>query len=85
MARTSQPARLGEGGGDLIKDTSNHNQTGGWHAIAIIEAAIFTTLTDTTYSLCGTLISITIPAGMIISGHFTSLTMSSGALWAYRL
>lgn len=83
MARTSQPARLGESGYDLIKDTSNHEGT--WHAIAVIEAAIFTTLTDTTSSLSGTLISITFPAGMIISGYFTSITMSSGAIVAYNL
>ena len=83
MARVSQPNRLGESGVDFIKDTNNHD--GAWHAIAIIEAAIFTTLTDATSSLLGTLISITFPAGLIISGHFTSLTMSSGAIAAYNL
>jgi len=83
MARVSQPQKLGEGGYDLIKDTSNHDGT--WHAIQIIEAAIFTTLTDAASSLSGTLISITFPAGMIVSGAFTSLTLSSGAIVAYNL
>lgn len=83
MARVSQPNRLGESGYDIIKDTSNHNGT--WHAIEIIEAAIFTTLTDTSSSLSGTLISITFPAGLIVSGHFSSITMSSGAIVAYNL
>lgn len=83
MGRVSQPQKLGESGYDLIKDTSNHDGT--WHAIVIIEAAIFTTLTDVSSSLSGTLISITFPAGMIVSGCFTSLTLSSGAIVAYNL
>lgn len=83
MARASQPQRLGEGGYDLICDTSNH--AGTWHAIQILENAIFSTLTDATQSVSGgTLGSFQFPAGTLISGAFTSITLSNGAILAYN-
>ena len=84
MARTSQPQRLGEGGYDLICDTGNHNGT--WHSILILENSVFSTLTDATQSVSGgTLGSFQFPAGAQISGYFTSITLSNGALLAYNL
>lgn len=81
--RVSQPQRLGEHGTDLIQDTNAHN--GFWHAITIIEAAEMTTLTDVTQSLVGSLASISFAAGVTIHGIFTTITLSTGAVIAYKI
>ena len=81
--RVSQPQRLGEHGSDLIQDTNQHN--GVWHAITIIEAAEMTTLTDVSQSLVGVLASISFAAGVTMHGIFTTITLSNGAVIAYKL
>jgi len=67
----------------VIKDTNNHDYVA--NKITIIEAAIFSTLTDASKTLHGTLISITFPAGMTLQGNFTSVTLVSGAIVASRI
>jgi len=81
--RVSQPQKLGEHGSDLIQDTNQHN--GVWYAITIIEAATMTTLTDVTQSLVGVLTSISFAAGVTMHGIFTTITLSDGAVIAYKL
>ena len=73
---------LGQAGSDLVEDTTA--MTGNWFAIQIIEEAAFSTLTDSSMDVTGTLSSVTFPAGCLIFGAFTAFTLASGAAMAYR-
>lgn len=73
---------LGEKGADLIADTDPH--TGNWCALAVVEDCVFTSLTDTTLTVEGTIGSITFPAGFVMGGGFTGLELASGTVWAYK-
>lgn len=65
-------------GSDFFTDTTAH--TGRWCAIAAVAAAVATVVDD----LSGTFTSIPIPAGMTIYGKFSSITLASGKVLAYK-
>jgi cation transporter-like permease len=69
----------GEYGADYYADTSAH--TGDWEAIQALEAAVAALVST---NVAGTLSAVPIPAGAIIFGRFTSITLSSGKVIAYR-
>lgn len=79
---------LGQLGSDFINDTSVH--TGSWGILYCIQPCTFTTLTsgngnDGNAVMAGTLSAMSLASGMIIYGYFTTITLSSGSLIAYRI
>ena len=74
----------GENGYLIIMDATNHDGLD-CNAISIAEATVFSTLTDGSQTIHGTLGSVTFPAGMTIYGAFTSITLTSGAIVAYKI
>ena len=70
----------GEFGGDYYGDTAAHTgQT--WSSVQVLSAAVFTTLTGT---LNNSIAGVSFPAGTIIYGRFTTITLASGAVVEYR-
>lgn len=69
----------GVNGATLYTDTNAH--TGTWNAIQVVSDATFTTFTGTGMS---GFTSNVIPAGTVIYGPCTALTMSSGKVIAYN-
>jgi len=65
-------------GSDTITSTGAH--TGTWWALDILEDTIFTLLTGNATGYAG----VTYPAGTILRGHFTAITLASGSIVAYR-
>ena len=74
---------LGQNGTTLINDTGA--VTGKWFAIQMISDTVFTTLTDPTMTLHGTYAGMTFLGGELIFGHFTAITLASGAVLAYKI
>lgn len=75
---------LGEHGGKIIGDTNVH--VGDWTAIQMLSDTTFTTLTGANEdAVAGTLNLITFTAGVIIYGHFTAITLLTGAVRAYKV
>lgn len=72
---------LGQKGWDKISDTNVHN--GEWFAIKADGAAdaVFTTLTCNTGDSGD---GMTLLAGDVIYGSFTSIDLTSGTIYAYR-
>jgi len=79
--KEAQNLIIGRVGSNLLNDTSVH--TGKWFAITIISDAIFTTLTSS--NLTGSTTGITFPAGIQIYGDFTTITLTSGTVLAYKV
>lgn len=80
--RLAQAASMaaGEFGGDFYANTTvRTGQT--WCAVQVITAAVFTTLTGT---LNNSIAGVSFPAGTIIYGRFTTITLASGSVVAYR-
>ncbi len=75
--------KLGEHGSIFIEDTDAHSGLN-CHAIQIIEDTVFTTLTDPTMEVADSISGITFPAGIIIFGAFTTITLASGSVLAYK-
>lgn len=75
---TSVKNLKGELGGTYITDTAAH--TGQFDAIQALEAAVATIVSPTMSGLA----SVPIPAGVIIYGNFTSVTLASGKVIAYN-
>lgn len=67
-------------GTDLIADTGA--ETGKWYKFRVIVAATFTTLTDGSRTLHGTLPAM--PAGFEYYGSITAITLSAGSILAFR-
>lgn len=55
--------------------------SGSFRAIQIVNDAVFSLLTDT--GSTGSLVGVTIPAGLILFGNFTAYTLTSGVVRAY--
>lgn len=70
------------GGSDFIDDTNAHTREtrGGWNAIQAVATAVATVVDSGT-----TKTSVPLPAGIIIYGQFTSITLASGKVMAYRI
>lgn len=72
---------IGQRGSTFISDTSAH--TGNWRLIIPIENTVFATLTDG--KLGGnTITGETFPANFPLYGKFTVITLTSGAVMAYK-
>ena len=71
-------AAIGEHGGAYVADTAAH--AGDWFAIQVVTAATFDVLTGNLTGATG----VAFPAGTILFGVFTTFTLSSGAVIAYR-
>lgn len=69
----------GERGGIYITDTAAH--TGQFEAILVHEAAVAALVSS---NITGTLSAVVLPAGMVMYGNFTSITLASGKVTAYN-
>jgi len=78
---------LGLNGGNFIKDTNVH--TGNWFAIQIVEDAIIQTQSSNISGLdnaCQPVSGgITLSAGTVLYGNYTSIDLTSGAVIAYNI
>lgn len=68
-------------GADYFADTNPHS--GRWWKFIVITAATFTTMTVGNWNTGIT--AVAIPAGTELVGYFTTLTLTSGSILAYRL
>lgn len=65
----------------LFADTTA--RTGQWYKILVVSAAVFTLLTVDNWD--GTAIGTTsFPAGSVLYGNFTAITLASGIVLAYK-
>lgn len=69
----------GEQGGIYITDTAAH--VGDFEAILVHEAAVAALVSS---NITGTLSAVVLPAGMIMYGKFSSITLASGKVTAYN-
>jgi len=76
------PFDSGAGGGILIT-TAGNTRTGDFYAIQIVSAAVFSNLTGNLGGDAYT--GVTFPAGTTIYGAFSSVTLTSGTVIAYRI
>jgi hypothetical protein len=70
--------QLGRCGSDYIADTAIHN--GNYVELTAHTACVISAVTGNCTGLAGK----TIPAGMSIAGVFTSITLTSGTMVAYK-
>ena len=68
-----------EHGGKYIADTSAH--TGIFDSILVLESAVADLVSS---NITGTLTSVPLPAGVVVYGFFSSITLSSGKVIAYN-
>ena len=88
MASTSEYRGLGLNGGEYINDTAVHNNTNGWFAIQATEATVLAAQASNITNLddiCQPVDNITLAAGMVLYGNFTSIDLTSGAVIAYNV
>ena len=71
---------LGQGGAEYVTDTTIRNGTFG--AIQAVADTVFSALVAGNWS--GTTAGMSLPAGATIFGNFTSFTLTSGKVVAYR-
>jgi hypothetical protein len=64
-------------GGVIISNTTATK--GSWSAIQVISDAVFTLLTGNVTGYA----SVTIPAGTVLFGRFSAITLASGTVLAY--
>lgn len=81
MSDVARQMALNYAGSTLFDSTTP--RIGTWHAIIIVEDVVFTTLTDATRD-GDSFVGITFPAGEVICGHFTAITLASGICLAYK-
>jgi hypothetical protein len=72
--------QVGVAGGAVYSDTSVRNGLQ-VTAIQVISDAVFTTLTGNLTGFSG----VTFPAGTVIRGYFTAITLASGTIIAYNI
>lgn len=84
-----QHIQMGQRGADWFDNTSV--RTGDWSIITALTDVVFTTLTsddNTPFGLNGTAPGVfsakTLPKGATMFGRFTTITLTSGTLIAYR-
>jgi len=80
LDRIQDLASVGYLGSIYINDTNAH--TGVWRKIYIVSETVFATLTDALMS--GTPTGVAFPAGAVITGNFTTIDLTSGAVIAYK-
>ena len=86
MASTSEYRGLGLNGGIYINGTAV--VTGTWFAIQATEATVIQAQASNITNLdniCQPVDNITLAAGMVLYGSFTSIDLTSGAVIAYNV
>ena len=86
MASTSEYRRLRLNGGAYLNATSVH--TGNWFAIQATEDTVIQAQASNITNLdniCQPVDNITLAAGMVLYGNFTSIDLTSGAVIAYNV
>ena len=86
MASTSEYRGLGLNGGAYLNDTAVH--TGTWFAIQATEDTVIQAQASNITNLdniCQPVDNITLAAGMVLYGSFTSIDLTSGAVIAYNV
>ena len=86
MASTSEYRGLGLNGGEYINDTAAH--TGTFFAIQATEDTVLAAQASNITNLddiCTGQDATTLSAGTVLYGHFTSITLTSGAVIAYNI
>jgi len=71
------------GGSEVIDDTSAH--TGLWGEIQVINDAVISSITMPKVTNSAGYQSITLPAGMVIYGEVTAITLTSGVVAAHNI
>lgn len=66
---------------EIIQDTNTH--AGSWALMHVIEEAGVSAITDLALKE-GTYVGLTLPVGAVFGGHFTSVTLSAGAVIMYE-
>ena len=88
MASTSEYRGLGLNGGEYINDTAVHNNTNGWFAIQATEDTVIQAQSSNITNLdniCQPVDNVTLSAGTVLYGNYTSITLTSGAVIAYNI
>lgn len=76
-----QEQAMGKNGWELIDDTSAHTPVGyAYCALQFLETSVINTVTGEGISAS----TVTVPAGLTILGHHTSITLTSGSCIAYK-
>ena len=86
MASTSEYRGLGLNGGQYLNSTDG--TTGNWIAIQATEATVIQAQASNITNLdniCQPVDNITLAAGMVLYGSFTSIDLTSGAVIAYNV
>ena len=86
MASTSEYRGLGLNGGAYLNDTAVH--TGNWFAIQATEDTVIQAQASNITNLdniCQPVDNVTLSAGMVLYGNFTSIDLTSGAAIAYNV
>ena len=88
MASTSEYRGLGLNGGAYLNDTAVHTNANGWFAIQATEDTVIqaqaSNITDLD-NICQPVDNITLAAGTVLYGNFTSIDLTSGAVIAYNI
>tara|TARA_R110002110_G_scaffold375350_2_gene585085 strand:- start:796 stop:1062 length:267 start_codon:yes stop_codon:yes gene_type:complete len=88
MASTSEYRGLGLNGGQYINSTAVTTNANGWFAIQATEDTVIqaqaSNITDLD-NICQPVDNITLAAGMVLYGNFTSIDLTSGAVIAYNV
>jgi len=71
----------GQGGGVILQATES--ATGNFRWIQVVNDCVLTDLDSTNLDNIGSLVGITIPAGVGIGGRFTSVIVDTGVVIAY--
>tara|TARA_R110000824_G_scaffold4407_2_gene21293 strand:- start:653 stop:913 length:261 start_codon:yes stop_codon:yes gene_type:complete len=85
---TSEYRGLGLNGGIYINGTAVVTNSNGWFAIQATEATVIqaqaSNITDLD-NICQPVDNITLAAGTVLYGNFTSIDLTSGAVIAYNI
>ncbi len=72
----------GDFGYDQISNTDP--LTGDWSRIQMLTDTVFAVLKDSQRTDHGNITALTFKAGLIIRGTYSAITLTSGAIFAYR-
>ena len=88
MASTSEYRGLGLNGGQYINSTDVTTNANGWFAIQATEDTVIQAQASNITNLdniCQPVDNITLAAGTVLYGNFTSIDLTSGAVIAYNI
>jgi len=88
MASTSEYRGLGLNGGIYINGTDVVTNSNGWFAIQATEDTVIQAQSSNITNLdniCQPVDNVTLAAGMVLYGNFTSIDLTSGAVIAYNI